>query len=99
MKDGIISYDNNQYIFMIGVGYVKNNEWIFKTFIMKNKSYEDEKNMFDEFYSYINKLLKEYKKTNAKFYHWSCAEPITYNHFKNRNSNIKFNDNNYSFYF
>jgi hypothetical protein len=98
IKDGIISYNSNQYIFMIGLGYVSNNDWIFKTFIMKEKSDEAEVNMFNEFYKYVNDILKQNKKRIAKFYHWSGAEPLAYSSFKNRNADIQFKDSNFMFY-
>jgi hypothetical protein len=96
IKDGIISYDNNQFIFMIGIGYAKNNKWEFKSFLLEEKTDESELLMFNEFNSYINNILKENKKKEAKFYHWSWAEPCSYNRFKNKNN--KFKDNNLSFY-
>lgn len=98
IKDGIISYNSNQYIFMIGLGYVSNNNWIFKTFIMKEKSDEAEVNMFNEFYKYVNDILKQHKQRVAKFYHWSGAEPLAYSSFKNRNGDIYFKDSNFMFY-
>ena len=98
IKDNIISYHNNQFIFMIGVGYSKNKKWIFKTFVMNTKSNDNEKKIFNQFFSYINKIIKENNKKKAKFYHWSCAEPSMYNTFKQKNINTKFKDNNYSFY-
>lgn len=99
IKDGIISYNTNQYIFMIGIGYKSNDDkWIFKTFIMNEKTDDAELSMFNEFYSYINIILKEYNKQIAKLYHWSCAEPQAYSSFKNRNSDINFKDYNLMFY-
>lgn len=98
IKDGIISYNSNQYIFMIGLGYTHNNNWIFKTFTMKEKSDDAEVNMFNEFYKYVNNLLNQYNKRVAKFYHWSGAEPIAYSSFKNRNRDIYFKDSNFMFY-
>jgi hypothetical protein len=86
IKEGIISYNSNQYIFMIGVGYVKNNEWIFKTFLMKSKTLESELEMFNEFIEYINIVLKKEKKSKAKMYHWSFAEVGAYNSFKSRHT-------------
>lgn len=84
IDDIVIEYNTNQYIFMIGVGYSKNNKWIFKTFIMKNKSHIEELNMFNRFYNYIKSILKKYNKKYAKFYHWSMAEPIVYNNLKKK---------------
>ena len=98
IKNGIISCDNNQYIFMIGVGFAIKNKWIFKTFIMNNKSNLEEINMFNKFNSYINKILKDNKKKIAKFYHWSSAESVSYNNFKNRNTTLKIKDSHYLFY-
>jgi hypothetical protein len=97
-SDNKISYDNNQYIFMIGIGYIKNKKWIFKTFIMNRKTALDEKKMFNQFNVYINKMLRLHKKDKARFYHWSNAEPIIYKNFKLRHPDLKYKDNNYSFY-
>ena len=98
IKDGIISYNTNQYIFMIGIGYISKKKWIFKTFIMKDKSYEAEMNMFNEFYKYVTNILNINNKRLAKFYHWSGAEPSAYLSFKKRNSDIHFKDSNFMFY-
>ena len=95
IKKGIISYDDRQYIFLIGLGYMKNKTWIFKNFLIKQKTKKDEDLMFKHFYSYINKILKINKKTIAKFYHWSQAEVISYNKYK---YNKHVNDNNFIFY-
>jgi hypothetical protein len=98
IKDGIISYNTNQYIFMIGIGHIFKKKWVFKTFIMKDKSYEAEINMFNEFHKYVNNILSINNKRIAKFYHWSGAEPSAYLSFKRRNSNIHFKDSNFMFY-
>jgi hypothetical protein len=98
IKNGLISYDLNQFIFMIGIGYVKNNEWIFKTFLMKRKTIESEKIMFNEFMKYISDILIQENKTKAKMYHWSFAEVCAYNKFKSRHSDIIINDSHISFY-
>jgi hypothetical protein len=98
IKDGLISYNLNQYIFMIGIGYIKNNEWVFKTFLMKKKTIESEKMMFNEFMKYISDILIQENKTKAKMYHWSHAEVSAYNNFKSRHSDIIINDSHISFY-
>ena len=98
IKDGIISYDNNQFIFMVGIGYEYNGKWIYKTFLMNEKNEDSELEMFRGFYEYINTILAQFKKSKAKFYHWSFAEPCAYNNFKKRHSNSNFNDSNYKFY-
>lgn len=100
IKDGIISYNPNQFIFMIGVGYIKKSQWIFQTFIMKQKTLESEREMFDDFIKYIEQVLGKEKKKHAKMFHWSFAEVCAYNNFKTRHgynpkdSNICFYDLN-----
>ncbi len=98
IKDGIISYDNNQFIFMVGIGYAKANTWVYQTFVMDDKSEESELEMFNSFNKYVNQILKENKKKKAKFYHWSYAEPSAYNSFKKRHLKYNYNDSNYVFY-
>jgi predicted RecB family nuclease len=97
IKEGVISYNSNQYIFMIGVGYF-DKKWIYKSFIMKNKDSNSENQMMDEFHTYINNILLKYNKTQSKFYHWSHAEVSAYNNFKSRNSEFNLDDSHFSFY-
>jgi len=97
IKDGVIYYDNNQYIYLIGVGYAQNNKWIFKYFLMNYKTKEDEKIMFMKFYNYIIDMLNTYKKKYANFYHWSFAEVTIYNQFKKRH-NLIIDDSMFTFY-
>ena len=98
IKDGVISYNSNQFIFMIGVGYEKNSKWVFKTFLMKSKTVESELEMFKEFMSHINSVLKTENKSKAKMYHWSFAEVGAYNSFKARHTNYRITDGHVSFY-
>ena len=98
IKEGEIIDDINQYIFMIGLGYEKNNKWVFKTFLMDNKSIDSETMMFNEFMEYINKVLYDENKKKCKLYHWSFAEVGSYISFKNRHSNLKIDDQHISFY-
>ena len=97
IKEGVISYDDNQFIFLIGLGYIKDGVWTFKKFLMNNKTKYDEDLVFDKFFAYVNYLLKINNKTIAKFYHWSQAEVISYNKFKSKN-NVIINDKHFIFY-
>jgi hypothetical protein len=97
IKEGIISYDDNEYIFLIGLGYEKEGVWKFTNFLMKDKNTHEENIVFDKFFAYVNYLLKINNKTIAKFYHWSQAEVISYNKFKNKNK-IIVNDKHFIFY-
>ena len=83
---GIINVDNlhnvttdSNIIFMIGVGYEKNKKWEFESFIANNNTIDGEKEILDSFWIFINKKLKDCKKSVPIFVHWSPAEKITYN--------------------
>jgi predicted RecB family nuclease len=65
---------------------------------MKDKLPINEILMFEQFYDYIDNVLKKERKSSAKFYHWSGAEPIAYTRFKQRNPIVNFRDNNWQFY-
>ena len=68
----------NNFIFMIGVGYIDNsNNWIYKCFISKNINGESK--MLVDFWIHINQILKLYNKTDPRFIHWCHAEKTTYN--------------------
>lgn len=71
-------FESNNFIFMIGVGY-KINNWLFKCFITKNKELDSQKEMYNNFWEYVNKILKEHNKLEAIFIHWTSAEPSFYN--------------------
>lgn len=92
IKEGVISYNSLQHIFLIGLGYSCHGQWKFKNFIMHNKSDYAECLMFDKFIAYVKYLLKINNKKKAKFYHWSNAEVSAYSNFCQRVSypNIKF---------
>jgi hypothetical protein len=98
IKDGFILNNSESFIFMIGIGYSKKGKWIFKTFIMKNKTAESEIEMFNNFIKYISTILKQENKTKAKLYHWSFAEVSIYNKFKCRNPHNIIQDKHISFY-
>jgi hypothetical protein len=98
IKNGVIIDECGQYIFMIGIGYIKNKQWIFKSFIMENKTLESEKIMFDQYMEYINQVLQTENKKLCKMYHWSFAEVGSYQSFKIRHSDLKINDLHISFY-
>jgi uncharacterized protein len=98
IQDSEIIDDPNQYIFMIGIGYEKNKKWIFKSFVMENKTIENELIMFNSFMDYINQILHNQHKKTCKMYHWSFAEVGSYNSFKMRHSNFMIDDKHISFY-
>ena len=98
MKDNIdiFNSDNNSsVIFMIGVGYLENNEWKFRSFGMKNYSYKEEKRIILEFKNTIESLTLKYNKlTNVnnvpRLFHWSHAEKTFIESADNRHKHILF---------
>lgn len=91
--DNSISSDNSiesVIIFQIGIGYLNsNNKWIYKPFVAKNKSFEGEKEMFQNFFNYINTTMDSLSDTNRErfngryhFVHWYPHERICYDKVK-----------------
>jgi hypothetical protein len=76
-------FENKNYIFMIGVGYIKNEIWIFKYFFAINDKIKSQKDMFTKFLNYINQVLIKEKFKEPIFIHWTAAEPTFYNKIKN----------------
>ncbi len=72
-----LNNDNENYIFMIGVGH-NNNGWKFKNFYLKQLSNENMNIMFHEFWNYIQEMLVETNKKDSRFVHWTKAEPSQY---------------------
>jgi hypothetical protein len=80
------------FIFLIGIGYEKDNIWYYQHFLLEEKSLQSEINMFNKFIEYINNLLILENKEKARFYHWFHVEKTGYDKFKNKHMNIKFQD-------
>jgi hypothetical protein len=96
--DGMINNKSQQYVFLIGIYYVVNNEPYYEYFLLKDTSDEAELQMFQEFYERINILLFLFNKKYAKFYHWTNAEITFYNNFKSKNKEVQFDDKHFVFY-
>ena len=88
----------HNYIFLIGIGYIKNNKWTFEKFVMKEKTVESEAQLFIDWQEYVNIILKIEKKTIARMFHWSCAEVVSCQSFKNRHPELNIIDSHITFY-
>lgn len=64
----------NQIIFMIGIGWEENGNWVFKTFYLRELTNRDERLMLNDFFSFIREKEKEFNK-EAILLHWTKAEP------------------------
>lgn len=80
------------FIFLIGIGYEKDNIWYYQYFLLEDKTLQSEINMFNKFIEYINNLLILENKEKARFYHWFHVEKTGYDKFKNKHLNLKFQD-------
>jgi len=81
---------SGDFIFMVGLGMVINNEWVFKNFVVDELKDECEHNMMKEMWDFIENIMVQENKTSCVFIHWTHAEVVFYNKFKNKriNSNI-----------
>jgi hypothetical protein len=77
-----VMINNNNYIFMIGIGYNINDIFYYKEFVMKEINDMEELNTFIEFHSYVLNLANSLNKEKIRLFHWSCAEPCLYTKFK-----------------
>lgn len=67
--------DTSIILFMIGIGYVDNGKWIFKSFVADYLSEKCEEDICEQFINYINKR----SNGKAKLWHWSQAESLVFN--------------------
>lgn len=59
------------FLFLIGVGYIENDEWFYVSFKVDNVSIKEEKRIVDEMATFIKLKCKN---NNPKLFHWSNAE-------------------------
>lgn len=71
-------------IFMIGVGWVVNGEWKYKSFICNDSTYDEEYRIMDEFNTF------RIESGNPKMYYW-CAEQGFWSAAENRQFDINTN--------
>jgi hypothetical protein len=79
-----VGYRNNQFIFQIGLGYIRNNKWVYKSFLSATNDISGEFDMIKEFWKYVEKIKMEENKKECHFVHWYSAEPISYKKLQHR---------------
>lgn len=84
IEDNNIGYEENQFIFQIGVGYIKNNKWTYKSFLAQTNNLLGELTMINNFWTYIDKVKKDENMEKEHFVHWYGAEPISYKKLQKR---------------
>mgnify|MGYP001220750886 CR=1 FL=1 len=83
-----IGYQNNQFIFQIGLGYEKNKKWIYKSFVAPTNDLTGEFKMINSFWKYVREIMEKQNKETCHFVHWYNAEPISYNKLQKRISSL-----------
>ena len=86
---------DSQLLFLIGIGYEENNNWIYKSFIANSVSREEEKKIVTEFIKFIENRIKVYmnhhnitrNQCKPRLFHWSHAEKSIFNMLNKRHNN------------
>lgn len=77
-------FEELNFIFMIGVGFINvKNKWEFKCFVAKDNTLNSQIELFNNFWEFINGVLKKYNKKEGVFIHWTCAEQVFFNKIRN----------------
>lgn len=67
-------YDTSNLIFMIGIGYIENDEWKFKNIYATNDTYNDEFCIINQMKEFMQEKQKEFYNIPIRIFHWSHAE-------------------------
>jgi hypothetical protein len=95
IKGGIIN-TSKYYIYMIGIGYISNNKWYYKSFILEKLNNLSHEQLFQSLFYFLRSLLRNMKKNKINFYHWSNYEKLHFNKIKD-NIKLCLTDNEYEF--
>lgn len=68
--------NNEEFIFMIGLGWCVNQEWFYIDFTMNKLNKEEEYRVITEFIEKINLLKELYGEDNPNIYHWNFTEKV-----------------------
>jgi hypothetical protein len=78
---------SGDFIFMVGIGWVENDIWMFKNFVVERLEDNCEHNMIKEMWEFIEKMMIKLNKSKCIFIHYTNAEVVFYNKFKNKSIN------------
>lgn len=79
--------NNQNIVFMVGLGWIENNKWIYKDYTVSQLNDYQEKQIYQQFINQIKKLTKNFTK-DYNIYHWSPIEKNYYNNFHKKYNNI-----------
>ena len=69
-----IGGNNTQYVFMIGIGYIENDNFNFKCFVAENTSEREERRIFMDCINFMKIKSKELNFNNYHMIHWNNTE-------------------------
>jgi hypothetical protein len=84
------------YIYMIGIGYIDNNKWCYKSFIMDKLNNTVQNCLFKNLFHFLKNLLDSSNKNKINFIHWSNYEKTHFNKIK-ENVKLCLTDDKYDF--
>ena len=76
-----IDININNVIFVVGLGWIENNKWKYKSFYLKHQTDENEYKMIMDMWEFIELKKQKLNKNDISFIHWSNAEINFYNKF------------------
>ncbi len=82
-----IDININNIIFIVGIGWIENNKWKYKSFYLKQQTDDCEYKMIMDMWEFIEHKKQKLNKNNISFIHWSNAELNFYNKFLNKHPN------------
>ncbi len=77
------SHDTRTHLYMIGIGYLENNDWKYKVFIPESLTFRDEKNNIQRWLIFMKNKINQLKYDNYQCIHWTNAEPALFKKIKN----------------
>jgi len=88
-----VAHCRPNFIFMIGIGVVVNNEWDFHIFTAKSLDTNSEQEIITEFNLFMNNLSSKHPKTNhIPLFHWANYEKTNLKPLLNIHDKFKFHD-------
>lgn len=84
------SKEATQVLFMIGVGYIENSQWVYKSFSMDRYTINEEQKIVQEFVDYVTNVVNNKRTPQHRsmpiLYHWGNAEKSILNNVNKRHN-------------
>jgi len=77
---------SGELIYLIGIGWEQDDEWVFKKFLVNNITFKEEKRIIIEWKQFMVNQMKKTGYKKMELYHWTNAECRMYNNSCNRHS-------------